>query len=338
MQKERIMMQKVSAERIATIGRRIVESDSISEKMRLVFTLKNIGGDNAALALMGGFRDPSALLRHEVAYVLGQMRARVAIGKLSSVLENKSENAMVRHECGEALGAIGDESCLDLLDRYSRDDVEEVAETCQLAAALIRWRKRHAGEAEPANTYHTVDPAPPLLSELESVQHLESILVDETQPMFERYRAMFALRNVGTEESVLALARGFGAKSALMRHEIAYVMGQLSHLASIPSLKLVLQNPNEKDMVRHEAAEASLPTLLTSQHTHLRTHTHTHTHAHKALGAIGLPECNEFLQAYEQDRADVVRESCVVALDISEYYANDDFQYADGLVARQDNA
>jgi deoxyhypusine monooxygenase len=36
-----------------------------------------------------------------------------------------------------------------------------------------------------------------------------------------------------------ALADGFNDKSAVFRHEIAYVMGQLQHIASIPSLKKV---------------------------------------------------------------------------------------------------
>ena len=39
-------------------------------------------------------------------------------------------------------------------------------------------------------------------------------------PLFQRYRAMFSLRNMGTEEAVLALAHGFTDKSALFRHEI----------------------------------------------------------------------------------------------------------------------
>jgi hypothetical protein len=39
-------------------------------------------------------------------------------------------------------------------------------------------------------------------------------------------------------------------------HEIAYIFGQLSSPYSIPSLLYVMRDPNEDDMVRHEAAEA----------------------------------------------------------------------------------
>jgi deoxyhypusine monooxygenase len=69
---------------------------------------------------------------------------------------------------------------------------------------------------------------------------------------------MFSLRNVSppTQESVEALADGFGDKSALFRHEIAYVFGQLSSKWSVKSLVERLSDENECEMVRHECAEA----------------------------------------------------------------------------------
>eukprot|EP00952_Eustigmatos_sp_NYUAD-ZCMA_P011462 46550-Eustigmatos_ZCMA.PRE.1 len=48
---------------------------------------------------------------------------------------------MVRHEAAEALGAIGDSSCLEVLERYASDPVLEVADTCKLSIDLIKWRK-----------------------------------------------------------------------------------------------------------------------------------------------------------------------------------------------------
>ena len=76
--------------------------------------------------------------------------------------------------------------------------------------------------------------------------------MDTSLTLFERYRAMFALRNRGNEEAVLALAQGFQDDSALFRHEIAYVFGQMQHQASVPSLIQVLSNDAELSMVRHE--------------------------------------------------------------------------------------
>ncbi len=58
-------------------------------------------------------------------------------------------------------------------------------------------------------------------------------LLDTKLSLFERYRAMFALRNVahgggdGAVEAVLALAQGLQDGSALFRHEICFVFGEL---------------------------------------------------------------------------------------------------------------
>lgn len=39
--------------------------------------------------------------------------------------------------------------------------------------------------------------------------------------MYERYAALFALRNHGGEEAILAIVDSLGAKSALLRHEVS---------------------------------------------------------------------------------------------------------------------
>ena len=62
-----------------------------------------------------GFSSSSALMRHEIAYVLGQMQEEVTVGALSRQLENTKENNMVRHECAEALGSIGNAECTEIL-------------------------------------------------------------------------------------------------------------------------------------------------------------------------------------------------------------------------------
>jgi len=139
------------------------------------------------------------------------------------------------------------------------------------------------------------------------VEELRSRLLDAQLPLFERYRAMFALRNIGSPAAVDALAAGFSDDSALFKHEIAFVFGQLLSPHAVPALLRVLQNPQESDMVRHEAAEA--------------------------LGGIATPEVFPYLKDYmtRKDAPVVVRESCQVALDMYEYENSDQFQYANGL-------
>lgn len=85
-----------------------------------------------------------------------------------------------------------------------------MAETCQLAVNRLEWllsADKHASEEKTnKNPYCSVDPAPPAVRK--SVPELRLTLLNETLPLFERYRAMFALRNLGSEEAVLALAAG----------------------------------------------------------------------------------------------------------------------------------
>jgi deoxyhypusine monooxygenase len=109
------------------------------QRMRAVFSLRNRGGAEAVEALAAAFGDPSALLRHELAYVLGQMGDAHAVPFLTAVLEKPDEHVMVRHECAEALGAIGEPASVPVLRRFLRDPHPEVAESCEVALDLIAW-------------------------------------------------------------------------------------------------------------------------------------------------------------------------------------------------------
>lgn len=109
------------------------------QRMRCVFTLRNLGGKEAVEALAAAFSDPSALLRHEVAYVLGQMQDPVAIPFLTATLRDGREHVMVRHECAEALGAIGQVESVPVLQAYLKDPNPEVSESCEVALDLIDW-------------------------------------------------------------------------------------------------------------------------------------------------------------------------------------------------------
>lgn len=143
-----------------------------------------------------------------------------------------------------------------------------------------------------------------------SVEDLENMLLDTAKPLFLRYRAMFALRDLASPPdlptavpAVQALAKGLSDSSALFRHEIAFVFGQLSHPASIPALTAALSNLEEASMVRHEAAEA--------------------------LGSLGEEDgVEDILRRFLHDKERVVRESVIVALDMAEYEKGGEAEYA----------
>lgn len=260
-------------------------------------------GKRLGISCFVALTDPSSLLAHEVAYCLGQLQLKEAIPFLSSALENASLNSMVRHEAGEALGALGDPSVLPLLERYKNDPIPEIAETCQVAIDLIHWKQKNP-DAKPNEVFLSVDPAPPSKKK-KSVAELREQLLNQNLSIFKRYKALFSLRNINSKEAALAICDAFGTGSALFDHELAYVLGQLAHDVAVPALSKVLENRSLHDMVRHEAAEA--------------------------LGAIADDVSLPLLKSYTGDAAPAVKDSCNVALDLHAYYNSDSFQYADGL-------
>lgn len=302
----------------------VSESVPLARRFRALFSLKHHACLHPATpltlpaihAIAAAFASPSALLKHELAYCLGQTRNLAAVPYLRRVLENRQEDPMCRHEAAEALGALGDRESLAIL-RSMRDDTKEegvVRETCEIAIGRIEWEHSGVQEGERlrASDFASIDPAPPISqsSRQYSIIELQEKLLDTHLPLFERYRAMFALRDLSSPPdlptavpAVKALALGFADSSALFRHEIAFVFGQLSHPASIPSLIATLSNAKEESMVRHEAAEA--------------------------LGSLGDEEgVEDVLKCFLDDPEQVVRDSVIVALDMAEFEKNGEKEYA----------
>ncbi|KAF2723799.1 ARM repeat-containing protein [Polychaeton citri CBS 116435] len=299
------------------------ESAPLAKRFRALFSLKHLAAQSPATpqtipaieAIAAALISPSALLKHELAYCLGQSGKDEAVPFLRAVIEDRQEDAMCRHEAAEALGALGDTGSLDLLKQRRDDESEEVVvrETCDIAIERIEWEHSEARKAERLNQsdFASIDPAPPAeVAAAPSIPELEATLLDTKLPLFKRYRAMFALRDLSSPPdlptavpAIQALARGFTDPSALFRHEIAFVFGQLSHPASIPSLVETLSDAKEESMVRHEAAEA--------------------------LGSLGDEEgVEDVLKKFLDDPEQVVRDSIIVALDMAEFERNGEIEYA----------
>jgi deoxyhypusine monooxygenase len=181
-----------------------------------------------------------------------------------------------------------------------------VAETCQLAVRRIEHVRAAAAAAAagPADEspYYSVDPTPALPAST-PLEELRAALLDEGRPMFERYGALFALRNKGGAHAVAAMGEAFRARSALLKHEVAYVLGQMCDARSVGILMAVLRDGGEHPMVRHEAAEA--------------------------LGAVASSECVALLREFAGDAEPIVADSCLVALDMLAHEQSGAFEYAD---------
>ncbi|KAF2068280.1 hypothetical protein CYY_010395 [Polysphondylium violaceum] len=283
------------------------ESQPIAKRFRSLFTLRNLNGRLCIDAMCCGLNDKSALLRHEIAYCLGQMEDDCALETLVKLVKDSQEHPMVRHEAAEALGAIGNPVALNTLKEYSTDPVKEVSETCQLALSRLEWYTQNEPQSVENKVYLSVDPAPPHPANTYTHQQLREQFLNQQLDIFTRYRALFSLRDKGDEASVLALCESLAHDAdALIKHEVAFVLGQLQHRAAIPSLTNVLLDESESAMVRHEAAEA--------------------------LGAIASQETVPLLEKLCQDKEPIVSESCLIALDVTDYFNNtEEFQYADGI-------
>jgi len=239
------------------------------------------------------------LLRHEAAYVLGQLGDVSAIGTLRQLLLDETEDEIVRHEAAEALAALRSEDealATELTAVAKNTSSEALRHTCELAVAGLEQDK---AEALPVCVcqYASKDPAEGLANATEGdVPWAAERLADSSLPLFERYRGMFTLRNVGGDEAVKALAKMLlsDTSSAVLRHEVAFVLGQMADETATKALVEALTHTEEHGMVRHEAAIA--------------------------LGNIGTDGAEEALRQYVKDPDLLVAQSCEVALATIAYW------------------
>ena len=159
------------------------------------------------------------------------------------------------------MGAIGVEESIHVLEKFVTHNSPEISETCQIAVDLLKWRNLGEQQQPQGALYLSHDPAPPLPQNSSShssgiaVSDFATKLMDPSLSLFERYRAMFSLRNLNSDDAAMALVNGLHDSSALFRHEIAYVLGQMQRPVTAAALMAVLERKNEHRMVRHEAAE-----------------------------------------------------------------------------------
>ena len=108
-----------------------------------------------------------------------------------------------------------------------------------LEANKIQTPKKKKKKSCTSKRFSSIDPAPSIDEERMTISELRDLLVDPNRPLFDRYKAMFALRNIGTDDAVRALCDGLADDSALFKHEIAFVLGQMQNADSTLSLKKV---------------------------------------------------------------------------------------------------
>lgn len=304
---------------------------ALDSRIRCLYRLKENEKTVLGAALLAEAVDTteSVLLQHECVYNIGQFRFVESIPGLQSIVRNEAYDVVTRHEALESLGAIAQDAILPFLYEYAALDgpasgCPPLRESAVLAICRIEMKKRD-GEGAIATPegcqFVSVDPSPPFPVAGMDLSTLERILLTGILPpresidtthndvvvgdavtaddavLWNRYRAMFSLRNIGGKDGAVILGKALRSDrtSCLFRHEVAFVLGQLEHPASEPYLAEALADESEHSMVRHEAAEA--------------------------LGALAEKHSLDYLKQYAAHNEAIVRDSCVVALDMHAYWS-----------------
>ena len=186
-------------------------------------------------------------------------------------MESDQHSDVVHHEAMEALGNLAQENTWKYLEQYKNVAGEGniIYDTCFLAAKLMEWKKTtQMGKTEGLDKikqrFEGKDPAPIYNfkenAKYADVKFLEAMLLDNKKyDLFERYRALFTLRELFTEEAVLAIVKtltpeNFANCSALFKHEVAFVLAQMEGVfkPAIPYLLDCVYNEEEAAIVKHE--------------------------------------------------------------------------------------
>lgn len=296
-----------SGESIESLGKLLNdESAVLGERYRALRTLHRYGTEEAILEIAKCFTKSSALLKHDCAYLIGQLQFPIANTLLRNVVEDLKQHAIVRHEAAASLAALDGTGAYDFLQKYTTDSAQEVADTCQLALSKLDWVKTDEaiGFDFKDNPFKTNDPAPPFMKG--SMSDWVQLINDESLSLFDKYRVMYSLRNTGTDEAVDALISSFQSKSVLYRHELAFVLGQLKNKRAIPALQKFLEDTSENGIVRHECTEALTQIAIEEKNTPVSN------------------DCLETIRRFQNDNEQLVRESCAVSLEELAHELNSD--------------
>lgn len=96
-----------------------------------------------------------------------------------------------------------------------------------------------------------------------ALEKLAAVLQDDKAALDSRFRSLFALKGLAgtsseqTKQVIDIIAKAFeNNDSALLKHELAYVLGQIQSEDAIDCLESVLKDEAEHPMVRHEVSIA----------------------------------------------------------------------------------
>ena len=258
------------------------------------------------------FNKESVLMRHEIAFALGQTGRGVETLK-KIMRDSEHEDEVTRHEAAESLSTLV--NCKNDFETYAknRDRFPILADTCALA--LEGMRRFLSGETDAAfapccgcQTHKNKEKQTSSTSQKTMTVEEEiaacAVLGDTQASLYDRYEACFELRDrhlhLDIAVKAIACALEKDTSSACFRHELAFTLGILGSPDSENILISKLDDTTEHSVVRHEAALA-LQCIASES-------------AERALYRVSKIATEDIM----------VRESCIVALAMRSYILTDD--------------
>jgi hypothetical protein len=292
------------------------KTDDVWRKYEALFCLRTIGTEDAAQVMMDYYDTfgSSELLKHEVMYVIGQMRPMNCFNFLIEKLNDESEMAIVRHEAGEALANYYQhkERCTTEMLKHWDSEISILRSTVRVGiqklkvlSADSRFGKKYGGTIEPAEPFTEQEVTDYLNNtvweggdETEGLPLLERIKIKLSLPCstvdeYSKYRICYYLRDLCTKESKQILASLFDHEkrqviSPLLRHELSFILGQIYQGEPFlyEVLRAVCADETEDVIARHEAI----------------------------LGFYDLMKDQELLQMLKSHQDQLIRESALCAI------------------------
>ncbi len=109
------------------------KNTSREERIQAAFHLENSDDEGVKILGKSLFQEPSPIVRHEIAFSLGESaHPKIAGEFLMKAIEN-DKNIFVIHEALLALATLGDKKFIPFIKKYLNDPRKEISESAEIA-------------------------------------------------------------------------------------------------------------------------------------------------------------------------------------------------------------
>jgi deoxyhypusine monooxygenase len=203
------------------------QSKSSEQRIQFIFNFL-FDSSESAITKIGNvlLLDPSPIVRHEAAYILGEKNNESAIPYLTQAIENDN-NKIVIHESALALANLGN-ICLpagkDILSSLLKSFDENIKDTAEIALQRLELK----------TSKNVFSP---------SIEECKTIILDfSPQKREKRIQSAFKLMEDASSESVEFLIQALQKEpSPIVKHELIFCLGECIYYKVIPAFLRLLE-------------------------------------------------------------------------------------------------